>query len=197
MQPNLITKFYESNRPGYGVQANEFIKKVITEFENIEYDTYFKKPKVKPPEQKIIVNTFQNDLCDKLNVSLKTVLWATETSASETFKDRFDLSYEVKLDNLDYFVIIELDKCRSDQISKKFVSRTCHTLGKPTIYFTFCYPGTKSMSYEECVKYIGYCEAITDNLNCEEIPWVLVGLLMGKKHKRKKRKTTKSVKATV
>lgn len=191
MQPNLITKLYQPDRPGYGIKANEFIENLISEFDGIEYDIYFKKSKIKPPEQKINVNKFQNYLLEKLNLNLKTVQWAAETKASETNKDRFDLSYEVRLDNLNYSVIIELDKCRSDQISKKFVSRTYHTLGKPTIYFTFCYPGTKSMSYEECVKYIGYCEYITDKLNCKEIPRVFIGL--ENKHKSKRRKTKKKL----
>ncbi len=91
MQPNLITKLYQPDRIGYGIQANEFIKKLISEFDHIEYDIYFKKSKVATPEQKINVNKFQNDLQEKLNLNLKTVQWKTETEASETYKDRFDL----------------------------------------------------------------------------------------------------------
>jgi len=192
MQPTLITKPFESDRPGLGDQAKEFIKHVLAKFENMLYDNYFKKSKTRPADQKTIVTTFQNDLRDILNLGPKTEFWTTEVQANETVKDRYDLSYKITLDNLDYIVIIELDKCRADQISKKFVSRTAHTLGKPTIYFTLCYPGTKSMSYPECVKYIGYCEEISDKLNCTKIPRHFVGLLMEKKQKSKKRKTRKN-----
>ena len=51
-------------------------------------------------------------------------------------------------------VVIELDKWRSNQIAKKFVSRFALTLERPLIYIALCYGGTPHMNKNECSKYL-------------------------------------------
>lgn len=165
-----------------GQEAEDFIGKVIKIFTELDCNNLFGNLIGQTqPKQREIIKAFQTDLQKKLNISFKLndkLGWKTEVLANEKYRDSFDLYLEIMLDDITYKVIIELDKNRADQIAKKFLSRTSHTIDNPTIYFAFCYPGTEKMSISEAKKYFSYCLNIYDKMSDERTPKKFIGLVV-------------------
>jgi hypothetical protein len=78
--------------------------------------------------------------------------------------DRIDLLVRLTIDDTDYSIAIEFDAARADQVAKKFVSRSALLQKENLIYIAYCYPGTKSMSLPEVIKYFGYMKIISESL---------------------------------
>lgn len=96
----------------------------------------------------------------RLSKALPNIRWSQEHQQSTTQDDAVDIFGE----SSDALVVIELDKHRADQLAKKFLSRTAIFSGKKFYYIALCYPGTKSMSKGEAIKYFGYCANIARRL---------------------------------
>lgn len=110
-------------------------------------------------EQKDLVSNFQSKLLTNLREVVKFVEWQKEYSPSEA-RDAIDIYGQTT----DLVVVIELDKHRADQIAKKFVSRMAMFNNTKVYYISLCYPGTKSMSKTEAVKYFGYCANLAERM---------------------------------
>lgn len=82
-----------------------------------------------------------------------------------TSKDRLDLFIKIILNNVTWFVVIEFDSARADQVAKKFVSRIAQVPNENLVYVAYCYPGTKSMNLSEVNKYFMYMKTISQGLN--------------------------------
>lgn len=165
-------------------ETENFIDQVISVFTDLDCFNIFKNLIGQTQqEQKKIIKGFQTDLQEKLNVSFDLKdkpKWEIEVIANKEYRDSFDLYYEIVLDEISYKVIIELDKNRADQIAKKFLSRTSHTIDNPTIYFAFCYPGTEKMSIVEAKKYFKYYLNIYNKMSDEQTPKKFIGLVVEK-----------------
>ncbi len=111
-------------------------------------------------EQKIIVDSFKNNLCRFLVQELPTLHWLAESPSSKLVKDSIDIFGS----NDDCCIIIEIDKHRADQVAKKYVSRAAVT-DRRNIYIALCYPGTNNMNLNECAKYFNYCKNLSLRLN--------------------------------
>ncbi|MBM9512017.1 hypothetical protein [Desulfogranum marinum] len=114
-------------------------------------------------EQKKIIDEFQHALTDHLKNEFNDIEWQTEYSPEINIRDSIDIVGTVG----DLFIVIELDKHRADQVSKKFLSRTAIMAGKKVIYISLCYPGTSRMNPNECVKYFSYCSTISKMIGNE------------------------------
>jgi hypothetical protein len=110
--------------------------------------------------QKEKVKKFQNFLLSQLALELSDVKWKAEHLPVKHFRDAIDI-YGI---NEDVEIIIELDKPRADQVSKKFLSRNALFEKTSLIYIAVCYPGTKDMPRGEIVKYFEYCNKISERL---------------------------------
>lgn len=64
----------------------------------------------------------------------------------------------------DFVVVIELDKNRSDQVAKKFVSRMALVLNKKIYYVSLCYPSAERVSLNECIKCFCYCASLAPRM---------------------------------
>lgn len=163
-------------------EAEIFIDKVISVFTDLDCNIIFKNLIGQTQQdQKIIIKNFQTYLQTKLNelLVLKNIeKWEIEFTANRDYRDSIDLYLEIVLDKTPYKVIVELDKNRADQIAKKFLSRTSHTIENPTIYFAFCYPGTAKMNSAETKKYFKYCLNISNKINTQETPKIFVGIVV-------------------
>lgn len=113
-------------------------------------------------EQKIIITTFQDQLLAAFVDSINSITWTKEYKIGER-RDSIDIYGKEKKGN--YNIIIELDKPRADQVSKKIVSRIANYLNEPVVYFAICYPGTDKMNPNECIKYFEYGKKITSRIN--------------------------------
>lgn len=82
-----------------------------------------------------------------------------------TSKDRLDLFIKIIINNAPWFVVIEFDSARADQVAKKFVSRIAQVPNDNLVYIAYCYPGTRSMNLSEVNKYFVYMETISRGLN--------------------------------
>lgn len=80
-------------------------------------------------------------------------------------RDRCD----VYVETAEYQIIVEIDATRADQLAKKMLSRYyyAHTKSrsKPTVYVCLLYPGTDSMSPNECIKYMAMGKEILLAIN--------------------------------
>lgn len=162
-----------------GSEIHEFITNVIDVFKSFNYDNHIKLlSKQDQKTKRNLVKLFQNELRDQLDEIAEVKGWMQEERINQKLKDSYDLSFKVKLGSLNYQVIIELDASRGDQIAKKFVLRTSHTLEVrlPTIYFAFCYPGTESMSESDFKKILSCCQKITSSLYTDSIPRYFIGI---------------------
>jgi len=164
-------------------ERKKFINSVISVFNDIDYSRHIQllKARVKKAQvQKVkgaIVKEFQSELHEKLNKIFESKGWLKEEKISLHSKDRVDLSFKIVLDSIAYKVVIELDTSRGDQIAKKFVSRTSHTINEATIYFAFCYPGTEKMPDGDFKKILMHCQNITSKLHTEDVPRLFIGLI--------------------
>lgn len=73
-------------------------------------------------------------------------------------------SVDIFGNNEDILIVIELDKPRADQVSKKFLSRNALFDKTKLIYIAICYPGTDAMPRGEIIKYFDYCNKISERL---------------------------------
>jgi hypothetical protein len=114
--------------------------------------------------QKQLIETFQNRVCGNLEKILPKINRRSPYQLTQQRRDEVDIygAFNSEDDN-DGAVIIELDKWRADQISKKFLSRFALTLEKPLIYVALCYGGTPHMHKNECEKYFSYCNRICNS----------------------------------
>ncbi len=113
-------------------------------------------------EQKLIVDNFQISMCLTLTHAVPDLVWQQEYAPHGTMRDSIDIYGSSEELN----VVIEIDKHRADQVSKKFVSR-CALLDKPIFYISLCYPGTSNMNSSECKKYFSYCKMISKRMGNE------------------------------
>ena len=106
----------------------------------------------------------QQPLTDYLKKEFPNIKWEMEYQLSDEIKDSVDI---VGIVNDNAMVLIEIDTRRSDQVSKKFVSRQALTDNLNTIYAIVTYPNTNSQSKPETVateKYIKYITSLTSLL---------------------------------
>lgn len=106
----------------------------------------------------------QQPLTEYLTRKFPQIKWEMEYQLSDKMRDSVDIVGHVN-DNTK--VLIEIDTRRSDQISKKFVSRQALTDNVNTIYAIVTYPNTNSQSKAETVateKYIKHIKTITSLL---------------------------------
>ncbi|WP_318405509.1 hypothetical protein [Photobacterium leiognathi] len=82
-----------------------------------------------------------------------------------TSQDRLDLFIKININDTNWYVVIEFDSARADQVAKKFVSRVAQVPNNNLVYIAYCYPGTKGMNLNEVNKYFQYMESISKNLN--------------------------------
>lgn len=109
------------------------------------------------------ISVLQLDISDYLNVKFKKFKWDIEYKPSDSYKDSIDIIGLSDTTNIK--VIIELDAHRADQVAKKYLSRLALSISDNIVYLALCYPGTKSMSKNECLKYFEYCNIIASNLS--------------------------------
>ncbi|MFR9503322.1 MAG: hypothetical protein SNH73_02570 [Rikenellaceae bacterium] len=93
----------------------------------------------------------------------------------KTISDNFCMEYQMNVncgDKADIYceidnccVIIEIDATRSDQVTKKFVSRIALNLDKRIIYIAICYPREVTTSLQELKKYFTYCKSIISKID--------------------------------
>lgn len=106
----------------------------------------------------------QQPLTDFLTRKFPHIKWEMEYRLSDRMRDSVDI---VGIVNDNTMIVIEIDTRRSDQISKKFVSRQALTDNMNTIYSIVTYPNTNSQSKAETVataKYIKHIATITSLL---------------------------------
>lgn len=100
--------------------------------------------------------TIQNNLYDLLVKHNYGGIWIKECRV----KPILGKQYNDKIDILGTFerykVIIEIDTSRADQVGKKIASRMAVYCDEPILYIAICYPGTKRMNTNECIKYFNY-----------------------------------------
>lgn len=114
---------------------------------------------LKQTEQQIVIKKFQKKVMTRLANEIKPIIkWQTEFRPDQTNRDSVDI-YGI---GDKFAVVIELDKFRADQVSKKFVSRMVILKSDPEqiYYVSLCYPGTKNMNKPECEKYFRYCSEL-------------------------------------
>jgi len=137
------------------------MQRLVKIIEDLECSPYFLDHLTKSQkEQKTIVAAFQKELYQELFIGFGGVSWYREMTPSEISGDSVDIYAECD----DYVIAIELDKHRADQVAKKFVSRMAIMPTKKIYYISLCYPGTKSMSKPECIKYFGYCNNLAERM---------------------------------
>lgn len=112
--------------------------------------------------QKRLIDALQSQLHESLGKGLPDVEWQSLYRLTQKHGDTADVYGTFPATDHHGIVIIELDKWRADQISKKFLSRFALTLEMPLIYIALCYGGTAKMNKNECEKYFGYCRNICD-----------------------------------
>lgn len=106
----------------------------------------------------------QEPLVNFLTKKFPNIKWMIEYQLSDKMRDSVDIAGIV---NDNTMVLVEIDTRRSDQISKKFVSRQALTDDLNTIYAIVTYPNTNSQSKPETVatkKYIKYITSLTSQL---------------------------------
>ncbi len=125
-----------------------------------------------------LIIALQNSVAEKLKTYGCTGYNTPEPECERfIFRDgSLDPEYKGVLDRADVYakygdfeIIIEIDATRADQVAKKFVSRfSYHLLSRQAktklIYVALLYPGTGSMSTDECIKYFSFGDAIVSQL---------------------------------
>jgi len=111
-------------------------------------------------EQATIVRSFQYALRNALAHALPAMTWKLEHLPTPSVKDSIDI---FGTDGRTH-VVIELDKHRADQVTKKFVSRSAMFERDKIHYISICYPGTDRMNMTECIKYFRYCASLSARL---------------------------------
>lgn len=161
---NLYCQFYQET---YGVEVpaiSEFeklfirIKKLLSNFTDAN-------PKRKDFRGKVKTE-LQVPILELLKKEMPEVEWEMEYVIGNNSNDRVDI-YGKPKGLPKACIIIELDTTRSDQVSKKFVSRMALTEGYDTIFISFCYPNTNSNSKSgksECGKYSSFIQTLNDAL---------------------------------
>ena len=103
-------------------------------------------------------------LDDELGTSMHYTFSTEVTSLCETGtksnRDRYDIIGQSE--NLPV-IIVEVDTHRSDQVSKKVVSRIAMNADKEVLYVTLLYPNTHTSSMaekKECQKYIDFLDIL-------------------------------------
>ncbi|WP_260292560.1 hypothetical protein [Sedimenticola hydrogenitrophicus] len=129
-------------------------------------------------DQRVVVTAFQDSLCKRLSQSVPSFEWNTEYKFRHNQRDSIDIFGA----NPEFVVIIELDKHRADQVTKKFVSRISEDFGKSVLYISLCYPGTKSMNLSECIKYLGYLGSLSERIGTSYIGMVIEQERQGEKN---------------
>lgn len=141
---------------------DDWLNSILDVINDFQCDDYFSSHLGQPQDaQKVIVTKFQQSLCKKLMDSIPSLKWRIEHAPSDSRKDSIDIYGETK----DFVVAIELDKNRADQVAKKFVSRVALMPNKKVYFISLCYPGTKRMNMNECVKYFGYCSNLAKRMS--------------------------------
>lgn len=107
--------------------------------------------------QKTMINDLQNFLFQELENNFSEAEWETEYKPVTSLRDSID----IYADYQNFKIIIELDKYRADQVSKKFLSRSALFKDENIIYIAFCYAGTKKMNANEVIKYFNYADTIS------------------------------------
>lgn len=122
------------------------------------FSTHLDKPQ---HEQRDVVASFQISLLHQLRSKLTDFNWTQEHRPSLTTRDSIDIFGR----GSECVIAIELDKPRADQVAKKFVARMAALPADVPVWFaSVCYPGTERMNKNECVKYFGYCNAMSQRL---------------------------------
>ena len=111
-------------------------------------------------EQATIISGFQYAFRDALALAFPTIAWKLEHLPVPSVKDRIDIFGT----DGSARVVIEMDKHRADQVTKKFVSRSAMFGQEKIHYISICYPGTDRMNVAECIKYFGYCASLSARL---------------------------------
>jgi hypothetical protein len=138
-----------------------FMESLIACITCVDCDRHFSDHLAKDQsEQRAIVRDFQNLLRDILKANFPTIDWSLEHVHNANSGDAVDLFG--RGDTVQ--VVIEVDKPRADQVSKKFVSRSAIFANAKMYYISLCYPGTGSMSVRECIKYFRYCAEISKRI---------------------------------
>nr|WP_254318922.1 hypothetical protein [Vibrio cholerae] len=149
---------------------DDVLQRLTSIIEALPCQSYFADHLTKSQvEQRKIVSAFQKELYQELFVEFAGVTWSREFSPCSTSSDAIDIYG----DNEDFVVAIELDKHRADQVAKKFVSRMAIMPDKKIYYVSICYPGTKSMSKPECIKYFGYCSNLALRMQNEYLGFMV------------------------
>lgn len=145
------------------------LQNTINEFKTCELNYNGLKQK---EIQTLVKSKIQIPLFEHLSINLPDVEWNIEYPASkishenQSIGDKFDI-YGYSKDN-DTYIIIEIDTCRADQISKKFVSRYALTSGKNIIYGIILYSNSHQFNKhesKEVVKYLSYINRILKQEN--------------------------------
>ena len=171
---NLYIQFYNEKYHPESVDSTPFkilfnrIMEIVNEFAKQEKS----KRKESYNKKEVVTERLQEPLLNLLQKEISGVEWESEHVYRKETKDRIDI-YGVVNENEDdngksKIIIIELDTARSDQVSKKFVSRMAMTNGHDTIYITFCYPNNNSASKSgksETEKYSRFLQTLNDALN--------------------------------
>lgn len=151
---------------------DEWLNIILGAITNLDCNSCFLSHLGQPQsEQKTIVTNFQKSLYKRLVDSIPNLRWTMEHTPSKNQRDSIDIYGESE----GFVVAIELDKNRADQVAKKFVSRIALLPDKKVYFLSLCYPGTKKMNLNECVKYFGYCSNLAERMSC-----VYAGLVIGK-----------------
>jgi hypothetical protein len=108
-------------------------------------------------------------MCSALAEAIPDINWQMEYSPHSSKRDSIDIFGS----NKDIYIVIELDKHRADQVSKKFVSRSSLLIDKDIIYVSLCYPGTSNMNSSECKKYFGYCKMLSVRMGNEYAGFII------------------------
>lgn len=137
---------------------NAFLNLLVACIGGIECSQFFSAHLGKSQsDQKLLVTEFQSLIMSALKNSIRNVEWNLEFPPSSKNRDSIDIFGR----GSDFVVIIELDKSRADQVSKKFVSRIALFPSDKVYFVSLCYPGTEKMNASECEKYFGYCSALS------------------------------------
>lgn len=133
----------------------------------------FAEGKDSKAQKRQLVKQFQRTLSTFLEGDVEVPIFKDMGDVWEKVQDRADIFWEK--DNL----LVEIDATRADQVAKKMLSRFCYaSLGeKPIIYVAVLYPGTDSMSTEECKKYFKMGSQVLKSMNPNNR---FIGYIIGK-----------------
>ncbi|MGB4912430.1 MAG: hypothetical protein WBO95_09915 [Candidatus Dechloromonas phosphoritropha] len=141
---------------------DEVLSSIVKCITDIDCSKYFSDHIGKSQsDQKRIVTAFQAATTSILTSKIPSIEWHMEHRPSPKTNDSIDIFGKGN----GFVVVIELDKNRADQVTKKFVSRMAILPSTRVYFISLCYPGTKNMSRTECTKYFGYCSALAQRMS--------------------------------